>query len=198
MNSVSQAAKDAVIVIAGCNGLATAQTWVRQLNRHAPCRCAKAFSWRDAGKVAELLAEGSPAPVTLIGHSLGGGHAQLIAERLPAGTISTLITVAPFAPPGLDTEMVRRNVGWWLNIVPARRWHDRALNLAGRFFMGWRDQGVYLQRVRKSCQPFSASGLLQADVRPLRCRGAWSISLSRTGGRFQTSLPAAITAITRV
>lgn len=111
------------------------------MNHHGLCRQATAFSWRDADKVADLLAS-SPTPVTLVGHSLGGGHAQLIAQRLPAGAISTLVTVAPFAPPRLDTETVRRNVGWWLNIVAARRWQDRVLNLTGSFLMGWRDQGA--------------------------------------------------------
>jgi pimeloyl-ACP methyl ester carboxylesterase len=130
-----------IIVIAGWNGLASAQNWVGQVIRRIPCCRAKAVSWRNARLVEDWLASSS-VPVILIGHSLGGGQAQLIAQRLPVGAISTLITVAPFAPPRLDTFLVRRKVGWWLNIVSARRWHDPVVNLAGRFFMGWRDQAI--------------------------------------------------------
>src|SRR4051812_22416437 len=119
-----------LVVIAGFNGLPTARTWVRHLLCHAPGCSAVAYSWRHAKRAEMSIARSTGT--TLIGHSLGGGFAQLIAERLPAGKIATLITVAPFAPRRIDPGTVKNNVGFWLNIVPAVRWHDPIIKLAGR------------------------------------------------------------------
>ena len=131
---------ESVVVIAGFNGLKTANVWINHLIGHSRSHCGTAYSWRHARCAAKAIAESTG--VTLIGHSLGAGFAQLIAEGLPAGKVGTLITVAPFAPQTIDIGKVREKVGSWLNIVSAPRWHDPIVNLAGRSFMGWRDQGA--------------------------------------------------------
>ena len=142
MPAVAGSSTDRLIVLAGYNGLGTAQDWARQLAIHAPQLCAAVYSWRQARQAADSIAAMPGRRVTLIGHSLGGGQAQRIVRRLPAGTIDRLITVAPFAPRDLETALVRQKVGSWLNIVCARRWHDPLLNLTARIALGWRDQGA--------------------------------------------------------
>lgn len=133
---------DPLIILAGYNGMQAAQAWITHLNQNAGQNGAQVFSWREARKVDDFIAAAAPLRLTLIGHSLGAGQAQLIAQRLPVGMICNLITVAPFAPPDLDTALVRRNVGCWLNIVAAPRWHDPFLKFAGWFSLNWRDQGA--------------------------------------------------------
>jgi pimeloyl-ACP methyl ester carboxylesterase len=133
---------DVVIILAGYNGMPAAQAWMTHLNQDAGQNGARVFSWRESGKVDDFIAATAPIRLTLIGHSLGAGQAQLVAQRLPVGMICNLITVAPFAPPDLDTGLVRKNVGYWLNIVAAPRWHDPFLRFAGRVFLNWQDQGA--------------------------------------------------------
>lgn len=135
-----QASVPTLIVIAGFNGLASVQAWLREFTAGSGPYHATAYAWRDADKAARLAAS-APGPVTLIGHSLGAGCAQLIAQRLPPGATERLITVAPFAPREVDPIRVRAKVGHWLNIVSAHSWRDTLLNLTSQLFMGWRDQG---------------------------------------------------------
>jgi hypothetical protein len=82
--------------------------------------------------------------VTLIGHSLGGGQAELLVQQLPAGTIDTLITAASFAPRSINHDLTRRNVGHWLNILAAPRkgsYQDAMRRMAAPFLLNWREQG---------------------------------------------------------
>lgn len=134
---------DALFVIAGYNGLKPVRDWVAQLQRHGTPACA--YSWRDAGAVArDIAALPLSTQVTLVGHSLGGGHAELIAQSLPAGTVDTLITVAAFGPAGIDHDLTRRRVRHWLNILstPRRRdWQDFARKLAAPLLLNWHEQG---------------------------------------------------------
>ena len=125
--------------------MVSVETWAERLGDNLPPFSAAAFSWRDARRAAELATQPSSMPVTLIGHSMGGGCAQLIAQRLPAGSIETLITVAPFAPREVKPHKVRAKVGYWLNIVSARSWQSTLLGFAGRCFLGWRDQGPIVE-----------------------------------------------------
>jgi pimeloyl-ACP methyl ester carboxylesterase len=82
--------------------------------------------------------------VTLIGHSLGGGQAELLAQSLPAGTVDILITVAAFGPREMNHDLTRRRVGHWLNIVSApqkRDWLDFARGIAAPLLLDWHEQG---------------------------------------------------------
>jgi pimeloyl-ACP methyl ester carboxylesterase len=151
MPLAKETAGEKIVVIAGYNGLTTANIWARHLMRHSQREVA-VHSWRHANRAAMSIARS--AGVTLIGHSLGGGFAQLIAQSLPAGKITALITLAPFAPGRVDTEKVGNKVGYWLNIVSARRWHDSVLNLAGGCFLGWRDQGAIPDATENYLSPF--------------------------------------------
>lgn len=135
------AALDAHFVIGGYNGLRSVQDWAAQLQGHD----ARAYSWRDAQSARrDIAALPRGTRVTLIGHSLGGGQAELLAQSLPAGTIDTLITVAAFAPSGIDHDLTRRRVGRWLNILsaPSRRdWQDFARKVAAPLLLNWHEQG---------------------------------------------------------
>lgn len=136
---------DALFVIGGYNGLRSVQAWVSQLQRHANGCAATAYSWRDsAAAKRDIAALPAGTRVTLIGHSLGGGKAELLVQSLPAGTIDILITVAGFGPHGMDHALTRRRVGRWLNILSAperRDWQDFARKLAAPLFLNWHEQG---------------------------------------------------------
>jgi pimeloyl-ACP methyl ester carboxylesterase len=132
-----------LFVIAGYNGLKPVRDWVGQLERHGTA--ASGYSWRDAASAGRDIRALSPQTcVTLIGHSLGGGQAELLAQSLPAGTIDILITVAAFGPSDIDHDLTRRRVGRWLNIVsapPKRDWQDFARKLAAPLLLNWHEQG---------------------------------------------------------
>lgn len=135
----------ALFVIAGYNGLRSAQTWVEKFKRCSPCYFARAYSWRDAGFVRRDIAALPPGScVTLIGHSLGGGYAQSLVQSLPAGTIDFLITVAPFGPQAINHRLTRQKVRYWLNILPypKKDWRALARNIAAPALLGWREQGL--------------------------------------------------------
>lgn len=136
---------DALFVIGGFNGLGSAKAWVEALENNSRCHAARAYSWRDHRSVArDITALPSGKRVTLIGYSLGGGHAQLLSQQLPAGTIDILMTVAPYGPDGMNFDLIRRNVGYWLNIIsapPRTGWRDLARNVAAPLFLNWREQG---------------------------------------------------------
>jgi pimeloyl-ACP methyl ester carboxylesterase len=138
-------ANDALFVIGGLNGFQSVQSWVTELKRHSRHRFAHAYSWRDVRFAeSDIVASAQGKRVTLIGHSLGGGHAELLSQQLPAGTIHTLITVAPYGPRRIDHDLTRRNVGRWLNIIsaPARwGWRDLARNIGAPLLLNWREQG---------------------------------------------------------
>jgi pimeloyl-ACP methyl ester carboxylesterase len=138
-------ASDALFVIGGFNGLKSVEAWVAAFKRRSrPC-LARAYSWRDAGSAGrDIAALPRRKRVTLIGHSLGGGHAELLVQQLPAGTIDTLVTVAPYGPRTIDCGLTRRNVGRWLNILSApshRGWRDFARDIAAPLLLNWREQG---------------------------------------------------------
>lgn len=137
---------DALFVIAGFNGLRTVKAWVRELTANAPGYAARAYSWREVRSVRrDIAALSAGKRVTLIGHSLGGGHAELLSQQLPAGVIDVLITVAPYGPQLVDFDLTRKNVGHWLNIlsIPRRKcWRDIARNVAAPLFLNWREQGL--------------------------------------------------------
>jgi pimeloyl-ACP methyl ester carboxylesterase len=132
---------DALFVIAGFNGRRPVEVWVRHLQRHG--YDARAYSWRDANTARRDIAALAPGKrVILIGHSLGGGHAQRLVQSLPERAIDVLITVAAFAPRAMDHGLTRGRVGHWLNIVSApqrRDWRDFARKLAG--LLNWHEQG---------------------------------------------------------
>lgn len=145
------AAEDALpenilFVIGGFNGLTSVESWAAHWNRHARRPFARAYSWRDAQRAGrDIIAASEKRPVTLIGHSLGGGYAQLLSQQLPAGTIDTLVTVASYAPRTMDHDRTRENVRHWLNIVSAARrrgWRDIARDMAAPLLLGWREQGA--------------------------------------------------------
>lgn len=142
-SAASRVETDALFVIAGYNGLKPVRDWVAHLRRHGAA--AGAYSWRDAASAARDIAALPPGRrVTLIGHSLGGGQAELLAQSLPAGTIDMLITVAAFGPSGTDHGLTRRRVRHWLNIlsVPERRnWQDFARKIAAPLLLNWHEQG---------------------------------------------------------
>jgi pimeloyl-ACP methyl ester carboxylesterase len=134
---------DVLFVIAGYNGLKPVRAWATQVERHGAA--ASAYSWRDAASARRDIAALCPDKrVTLIGHSLGGGHAELLAQSLPAGTVDILITVAAFGPSGVNHDLTRRRVRRWLNILstPRRRdWQDFARRLAAPLLLNWHEQG---------------------------------------------------------
>jgi pimeloyl-ACP methyl ester carboxylesterase len=136
-------ASDSLFVIAGYNGLKPVRDWVAQLERHGAA--ASAYSWRDATSARRDITAHRPGTcVTLIGHSLGGGQAELLAQSLPAGTVDILITVAAFGPSDVDHDLTRRRVGRWLNILSApqkRDWQDFARKLAAPLLLNWHEQG---------------------------------------------------------
>lgn len=138
-------ADDALFVIGGFNGLKSIEAWVTELRFRSRNRSAHAYSWRAADCAKrDIVAQSRKTRVTLVGHSLGGGYAQLLSQQLPAGTVSTLITVAPYGPKGIDCDLTRRNVGRWLNILPTSGrwgWRDLARNMAAPLLLNWREQG---------------------------------------------------------
>ncbi|MBA2588999.1 MAG: hypothetical protein H0U98_10280 [Alphaproteobacteria bacterium] len=134
--------RNAMIVIAGFNALSTVQDWTEQSKLNCPRGYTQNFSWRKANEASEVIrARPVGTNVTLVGHSLGGGHAQLIAQELPAGSIHTLITVASFVPNTVNSHTVQGKVGHWLNILSAPFWSDRLLDFAGTL-IGWHNQGI--------------------------------------------------------
>ena len=136
---------DALFVIGGFNGLKSVQNWARELERNSHGYAATAYSWRHADSAKREIARlRAGKRVTLIGHSLGGGHAELLVQQLPAGTIDTLITVASFAPATVNHDLTCRNVGYWLNIVSAPRkgsYQDTIRRFAAPILLNWREQG---------------------------------------------------------
>jgi len=136
---------DALFVIGGFNGLKSVQNWAKELERNSHCHAATVYSWRHADSAKrEIATLVRGKRVTLIGHSLGGGHAELLVQQLPAGTIDTLITVASFAPATVNHDLTRRNVGYWLNILssPGRgSYQDAIRRLAAPILLNWREQG---------------------------------------------------------
>lgn len=143
--SLSESPPESLFVIGGYNGFRAVQAWVDQLQRHADGHAATAYAWRDAASARRDIAALSPERrVTLIGHSLGGGQAELLAQSLPAGRIHTLITVAAFGPSGINHDLTRRRVRRWLNILSAPRkrdWQDFARKLAAPLLLNWHEQG---------------------------------------------------------
>ncbi len=142
---MSAAQDDALFVIAGYNGLRPVRDWVAQWQRHQPGADAHAYSWRDVPAARrDITALPSGKRVTLIGHSLGGGQAELLAQSLQPGAIDILITVAAFGPSQIDHDLTRRRVGHWLNILSAphrRDWQDFARKLAAPLLLNWHEQG---------------------------------------------------------
>jgi pimeloyl-ACP methyl ester carboxylesterase len=138
-------ASDALFVIGGYNGLRSVQAWAAQLQAHANGCAARVYSWRNAPTAKRDIAALPPGKrVTLVGHSLGGGHAERIAQSLPTGTVDILITVAAFGPCDMNHDLTRRRVGHWLNIVSAperRDWQDFARKLAAPLLLNWHEQG---------------------------------------------------------
>jgi hypothetical protein len=136
---------DVVFLISGFNGLKPVETWAKQLTLNSRCYHARAYSWREVHAIRHDIAALSRGKrVTLVGHSLGGGCAELLSQQISIGTIDNLITVAPYGPKDLDHDLTRKNVGFWLNILssPGRNgWRDRARNLAAPLFLNWWDQG---------------------------------------------------------
>lgn len=141
--SAAASACESLFVIAGYNGLKPVRDWVAHLQRHGTA--ARAYSWREAGLAKRDIAMLGPGkPVTLIGHSLGGGQAELLAQSLPAGTVDILITVAAFGPGDINHDLTRRRVGQWLNILSApqrRDWQGFARKLAAPLLLNWHEQG---------------------------------------------------------
>lgn len=135
---------NALFAIAGYNGLQSVRDWVAQLQRHGGATT-HAYSWRDVPAARrDIAALPRGQQVTLIGHSLGGGQAELLAQSLPAGTIDLLITVAAFGPAEIDHDLTRRRVGHWINILSAphrRDWQDFARKLAAPLLLNWHEQG---------------------------------------------------------
>jgi len=136
---------DALFVIGGFNGLKSVQNWAKELERNSHCYAATTYSWRRADSAKrEIATLVTGKRVTLIGHSLGGGHAELLVQQLPAGSIDTLITVASFAPATVNHELTRRNVGYWLNILPSPgkgSYQDAIRRFAAPILLNWREQG---------------------------------------------------------
>ena len=136
---------NALFVIGGYNGLRSVQAWTAQLQACVNGCAAHAYSWRGASAAKrDIAALRRDKRVTLIGHSLGGGQAELLAQSLPPGTIDILITVAAFGPREMDHDLTRRRVGHWLNIVSApqkRDWQDFARKLAAPLLLDWHEQG---------------------------------------------------------
>jgi pimeloyl-ACP methyl ester carboxylesterase len=147
--------QDVLFVIGGFNGMKPVRAFVAQLLRHG--HQARAYPWHNARAAARdiaALAKGTRA--TLIGHSLGGGQAQRLAQILPAGSIDSLITVAPFAPAALDPASTRQGVRRWLNIMSApgqRDWQHIARKLAAPLLLGWREQGFIAQACENHPSP---------------------------------------------
>lgn len=141
--TAAQAQPDALFVIAGYNGLRTVRDWVAHLQRHGAA--ASAYSWRDAALAKrDIAALRTGQRVTLIGHSLGGGQAELLAQSLPAGMVDILITVAAFGPSHIDHDLTRRRVRHWINILSApqkRDWQDFARKIAAPLLLNWHEQG---------------------------------------------------------
>jgi len=137
--------KDDLFVIGGFNGLSSVQNWAKELKRNSRCFEAITYSWRQAESAKREIATRAPGKhVTLIGHSLGGGQAELLVQQLPAGTVDTLITVASFAPATVSHDLTRRNVDYWLNILSAPgKWsyQDTIRRIAAPFLLNWREQG---------------------------------------------------------
>ena len=136
---------NALFVIGGYNGLRSVQAWTAQLEACANGYTARAYPWRGAmAAKRDITALLRGTRVTLVGHSLGGGQAELLAQSLPAGTIDILITVAAFGPREMNHDLTRRRVGHWLNIVSAphkRDWQDFARKLAAPLLLDWHEQG---------------------------------------------------------
>lgn len=143
LSAAAHAQTGALFVIAGYNGLKPVRDWVAHLQRHGAA--ASAYSWRNAALAKRDIAALCPGQrVTLIGHSLGGGQAELLAQSLPPGAVDILITVAAFGPSGIDHDLTRRRVGRWLNILstPERRdWQGFARKLAAPLLLNWHEQG---------------------------------------------------------
>jgi pimeloyl-ACP methyl ester carboxylesterase len=137
--------KEALFVIGGFNGLRSVQNWAKELKRNSRCFAAITYSWRQAEAAKrEIATLAAGKRVTLIGHSLGGGQAELLVQQLPAGIIDTLITVASFAPATVDLDLTRRNVGYLLNILSAPSkgsYQDTIRRMAAPILLNWREQG---------------------------------------------------------
>jgi pimeloyl-ACP methyl ester carboxylesterase len=136
---------DVLFVIGGFNGLKSVQDWAKELEHNSHCYAATTYSWRQTDlarrEIARLV---TGKRVTLIGHSLGGGQAELLVQQLPAGTVDTLITVASFAPATVSHDLTRRNVGYWLNILSAPgkgSYQDKIRRLAAPILLNWQEQG---------------------------------------------------------
>lgn len=143
--AIRSEALDALFVMGGYNGLASVQEWVNQLLHNTIACSASAYSWRDTRSARrDILALPKGHPITLVGHSLGGGQAEILAEQLPAGTINNLITVGAYGPRSVDCRLISQKVGYWLNIVsvPDRAcWQDMARNIAAPLLLRWKEQG---------------------------------------------------------
>ncbi len=139
---------DALFAIGGFNGLKSIQNWAKELERNSRCYSATTYSWRHADSAKrDITALITGKRVTLIGHSLGAGHAELLVQQLPAGTVDTLITVASFAPATVNHDLTRRNVGYWLNILSAPgkgSYQDTIRRFAAPILLNWREQGFIL------------------------------------------------------